>query len=180
MQSYKKILLWGFGFGVGLATVLSLVWCGFYWHSSRPRPWNTKAITATFDRLHLDPTNKTYQIAYIFKNNTNDDYSLSEQSEKALTLNLEKQRSIAYLDGENSEFLTIDPVFIPAHQSAQVFVNLLQGSKVKYPGNDASSEEFEKFRVELKKELSKEAENINGFVLYDKGSKYQIIMPKGW
>ncbi len=177
MSTWKRILLCGVGIGIGATIAFFAIISTYSWYSSRPKPWNTNAITATFDRVVTEGDNNTYLFKYILQNNTKEDYTLNNGSDLVISAKLKKQKSIVTAKEDD---LAIDlPVFIPANQKSAFDIHVNYPSKVKST-NGPDENERNKYREAVKNEVSKTLPNIDGFMIYEKQSKYQIDLPRGW
>ena len=77
MELWKKILLRSAGFGAGFAIIASVVLGTMLWWSSRPpkqKPWNDKAIVASYESLDTEGDANTFRFTYTLENKTDIDY----------------------------------------------------------------------------------------------------------
>lgn len=179
MSKWIPIFVRSIGIGFGAIIAVVAVISTYSWYFSRPKPWDTKSITCNFDRVMTEGEYDTYVINYTMQNNTKDDYILTDNSDFVLAAKLKKQKSISP-DYSDNKIISIDkPVFVPAQQRTHFNVHLNYPSKlgaINYDDNIAR----DKYLKAIKSELSKELPNIDGFMIYDKTTKYQIDLPRGW
>ena len=77
MPTWKRILLKSLGVGVGIGIGLALAVGVYAWYSSRPvaqKPWDSKAISATFLTADITGDDNHFTFRYILENHTNQDY----------------------------------------------------------------------------------------------------------
>jgi hypothetical protein len=174
---WKKILLRSLGFGAGFAVVLCVAAGIFLWNQGRPKPpkpWSRQAVTAEYDFASTDDDNKIF-FYYTVQNNTESDYRLDSDSQVELAVRLKTEKAF----DSSGKVLTLEyPVFIPAKGRARVKVKIPQA----YPEHDRqeTSDELYEHRSKVAKYVAKEATNLDGFVLFDTTSKYEIDFPSGW
>lgn len=172
---WKGLVLTGFSAEVGIALTISVVGGLAYWYQARPRPWNTSAIKAEFDRVDVSHENKI-EFYYTLENLTDFDYRLENSRGIHLTGRLTEQGSLSdFREYEKIEY----PVFVPAKQRVSFRIEIPYSYPVKEKDN-AGPGERETWRKGLKAYLNQEFGNLDGFVLFDENYRYQIIFPKGW
>jgi hypothetical protein len=180
MEVWKKIILWSVGIGAGFAITASLVVGGFIWWSSRPtkpKPWNQTAITAKYDSVDVDVKDQHIYFVYILENHTDSDFTLENNSGVHLGASLKRSSSISFSD---SEYLTADyPIYVPAKHSVRIKLHIKYPYKIPF-NYEASDDEKHDWETKLTVFLVKELSNLNGFVLMDENSRYQIDFPSGW
>jgi hypothetical protein len=180
MGTWKKILLWAVGIGAGFAITAALIVGGFMWWSNRPpkpKPWNQNAITAKFDTLDVQGQDNHVYFSYTLENHTDSDFTLTDNSGVHLGASLKRGNSISF---SNDDYLsTTYPIYIPAKHNVRVVLN------IKYPYNApisqyATDDEKSDWKTKLAGTIVKEMTNLDGFVLMDDASRYQINFPNGW
>jgi hypothetical protein len=126
MVGWKKLLVLAAGFGGGFAVVLASIVAGWAWYQSRPerpKPWDEKAIIATFDYPDTgsgEPEGPegfrpdTLILHYTLENTTDHDYHMPPKEQLELDARLKRERSLS--GGSSLNTLDKDPVFIPAKQ----------------------------------------------------------------
>jgi len=185
MKPSQRLLLISAGAGAGaiLATVLVLL--TMVWYSARtkdPAPWNANAMQAKYDKVGTGSTlngqgDKTQEIRfyYVVTNQTDSDYKVGQADSISLMGKLEDERSLL-----NEEAITIDrPFFIPPKQSVRLTIHVANyGLKEVEP--DRNSSEHEQYINRLIEYINHDMGNLDGFVLYDNSTRYQINFPSGW
>ena len=94
-------------FGIGFALTISIVLGGFLWYQNKPKtpkPWDTSAITATYEYISTEGDDNTFVFHYILQNNTDFDYRISNLSDVVTMVKLKKQDSLSGFT--NNESLT--------------------------------------------------------------------------
>ncbi len=177
MTGWRTVLLKGFGFGVGFALVCITAAGAWLWHSNRPKPpqpWNTHAITATYEFVTTPEGKNDIVYVYTLQNNTNEDYRLTEGSGVDIFHRLLREKSIYRTLGEEPK---IDfPVFVPASGRATVVID----DHSEYSGQKPSDGDSKKLRANVQEFVKVKHPNLGGFVLFDQTHRYQIELPKGW
>jgi hypothetical protein len=81
---------------------------------------------------------------------------------------------------DSEKILTIDyPVYVPARRAARFRVHIAYS----YPEADdpnASDDVRHDYDTKVAAFVTKELNNLNGFVLMDDSTRYQIDIPNGW
>jgi hypothetical protein len=181
MNDWKKLVLRAVSFGAGFAVTSALIIGIFLWWSqrpSKPKPWNQGALTATYEALGTEGDTHTFWLAYTIENKTDSDYSLSSDSGIHLAVVLRRYND-ALIFSDSKSLTTDYPLFIPAHHRVRIRMHL----SYPYPeAEDFNSSEDARYDYETKAAvyLAKELNNVNGFVVMDENSRFQINLPNGW
>jgi len=178
---WKRLLVFGVGAGAGFALALVAVVGMVLWYESRPtppKPWNTKAIVASFDRLDTEGQKSTIVLYYVLENTTNVDYRVDAKDNLRLMARLARQRSLSASDNVFERFDS--PIFIPAKQRLRYAVHIDYAYPSGGTRRGASAEELQEYRKGLSEWVNREMSNLDGFVLFDEGNRYQTNFPKGW
>jgi hypothetical protein len=121
MSSWKRVVLVSASAGAGFALVLSLIVGGYRWYESRPKPWNTSDIKATFDHIGTESEDNTVVFFYILENTTDSDYELIDSSSVVFMARLQRDESLSH----NPNFTKVDyPIFIPAKNRLRVLIHI--------------------------------------------------------
>jgi hypothetical protein len=180
METWKRVLLRAAGFGAGLALTAVVVIGVFVWWSKRPekpKPWNKEAITASFDSIDSEGDTNTLVFVYTLQNNTDIDYQALDDNSIHLAGTLQRSKALSF---DKSGFLTTDyPIFIPAKSRVRFKVH------VKYPYSiredvDAPGDVRHDWETTVCKFVGDQFSNLDGFVMLDESSRFQVIMPNGW
>ncbi len=177
MKLWQRVFLFGSAFGISFAIVLSIIFCGIYWYSERPAPWNNKAITAEFNTISTEGEQNFLEVNYVLKNNTDKDWEVSENDKiRGVFTNADKELSPI----SKSTWVTIDkPLFIPAKHKMNVDVHFA----LKYPiplKDNPTPDERDKYQKAIEKWLSSEYPRLDGFIFFDETNRYEISLPAGW
>jgi hypothetical protein len=189
--TWKRLFVIILSAGAGIALVLAILAGGLLWFKSRPKAWNSNAVTAKFASLEL--SNKPVDNVFFFfnydlQNNTDVDYRFSGRAAdepkgwtpvevvptaSAVSVSvLKKLKSSGSLAQDND--INWDSVFLPARKKARFQI------RVSYPYDDSfrSTErnDLRKFNAFVKARLEK----VDGFVLFDDANRNQIELPNGW
>ena len=120
----KRALIIGlaFGLGVGLALGLAVgvVLLGRTefdsWRAAHPLPWNTAAITATFDYIDIEGPDNKLVFCYILENHTDQDFRIASPSDIAVLARLRDQNGL--IAGHPGETIASElPLFLPARNA---------------------------------------------------------------
>jgi len=151
MPLWKRLALISAASGAGFAVALSTIVGGFAWYASRPKPWNTSALKATFERLDVKsgvaplaqdlPPPPPGFIPY--PQSRHDDFTADSEATRLLfhyvlenTANLDYRlpdaeslmvmlkRAAGTLKRSEYEIKFDSPVFIPAKQRADLTMNM--------------------------------------------------------
>jgi len=183
MASLKRLAIVSASLGAGAVVMSAVLVALFTWYSSRPnppKPWDAKAITATFDYPETEKVAlnaPTIVLYYTLQNKTDLDYRLPKRDLLEVTARLKREKSLT----GGPELLTEDEsVFIPAKQRRRFAIHL------KYPieddlGPDPKSKDDHRRRWKLIADFMKtNLSNLDGFVIFDPERRYQIDLPNGW
>jgi hypothetical protein len=195
MVGWKRLVLVAAGFGGGFAFVLAStvgIWIWYQGRPTKPKPWNTHAIIATFDNPEIgsgEPEGPNGQfrpeiiiLHYTLENTTDVDYHMPPQEQLELDGRLKREKSLT----ATRDVATLDKgqVFIPANQRRLFNLNLIYAgseSPTESFGPDPKTKEEHRRRVKLIADyVRKEYSNLDGFVLFDNTNRYQINLPNGW
>jgi hypothetical protein len=143
------------------------------WHSSHPKPWNDKAmITEYAHHLTIPPTGNTYssiEANYFITNITNSDYQLSKSS--IVMIKIPESSGLR----ESPDVVLTQDVFIPSKQKVSVSFRLpLQKGEIFGEAITRNNQ------AEIKRLLLKELQDVDGFVVFDQSSRYEISFSNGW
>jgi hypothetical protein len=176
-KMWKTALLRGFGFGAGFALVCLVAIGAWVWNSNRPKlpvPWNSRALTATYEFVTSEGEPQHLVFAYTLQNNTNQDYRLDGHEDLELVNKLSTEKSI-YRQTEKSPHIRF-PVFVPAHGRT----TFLFDEPSEYTGKKDDEGDAERHRADVQEFVKENYRNVNGFILFDHTHRYQIDLPKGW
>ncbi|SRR5260221_2277886 len=171
--NWKRLFIKTAGFGAGAALVLAVVAGVGIWYMNRPKPpkpWDTKAITATFNKLEFGNIGKEQAagiFSYILENDTEYDYRLPDN---LITMQ--------HLSGSNTldkfNLMVEEKIFIPSHQRASVTLVALFNSKDDITPADLNDEK------KLAEFATRRIKSIDHLVLFDESNRYEIDLPSGW
>ena len=182
--SWKRPFVKAAGFGAGLALILCSVVGAWWWYSSRPKPpkpRNISAIRGSYYRVERIQENKDWRLnfEFILENTTDTDYELSKESTYRIAGKLLDTNSLTGF-AENYQIFIKLPLFVPAHQKTRIDVALPQYDvDVPKPIN-ASLEELHKHYDAVAQAVSEKMANLNGFMIFDENTRYQIDLPGDW
>ena len=173
-SAWRRPILTGIGWGLGTALGLAILFGGFLWYQSRPKPWNTSAIVSTAaPSFNSSADYKYFQLSYDMENRTATDYQItSDGGLKMMMRNTEGVLSPPFLDG--SERLTL-PIFIPAKQKGYLRVSVALNGEIPERG---SSETDEQYHERLRAFCGDKFARIGTLVVFDEVNRYQIELPK--
>jgi hypothetical protein len=171
MPTWKSIVFKAAGFGAGFALALCALVAGWFWHSSRPTPWNKSAVRATFTGLQYQARQDAFimEFRYSVENLTNKDCIISP--DRVVLRRMSGDAGYASdLDAE-----LIGDLFIPAKQKMNIPIRV----PYKYEDfNSSFSEQSDDKKTALF--ADRRLNRLDGFALFDKRNKYEIDFPNGW
>jgi hypothetical protein len=183
MPTWKRILFKSLGVGVGIGIGLGLAVGSYIWYSSRPqpqKPWDSKALTATFLTADTTGDDSHFRFSYILENHTNRDYRVNT-SDLYLSAVLQEQSTLTG-SGKGDVKLEQDSIFLPAKDHAQISIVLpsYRYAGLQQPADTASAEEHKKYHDAVKKYVDEKLPRLDGFAAFDDANRYRINFPRGW
>lgn len=179
MATWKRILLKALGAGVGIGLAIAISVAVYVWYLSRPvpqKPWDARAITASFLSADTAGEDNHLRFLYILENHTERDYRV-RTSELLLSAVVQEKDSLT--GGGHAKFQD-DSIFLPPKQHVEVEIEL---PDYHFPGerhpNDAP-EERKRYRQAVKKYVSDNLPRLNGIAAFDDANRYRINFPNGW
>jgi hypothetical protein len=180
MESWKKLAIRAVGFGAGFALVALVIFGAMLWWSSRPpkqKPWNDKAIEASYESLDTEGDANTFRFVYTLENKTDTDYRVENDSHVHLAAFLKQSQALSFSNSENLH--TDYPIYIPAKSRVRFQVHLNYPYPIK-PDYNAPNDVQHDFNTKVAQYITKELGNIDGFTLLDDDNRYKVAMPNGW
>jgi hypothetical protein len=180
MPLWKKILLRSVGFGAGFALMLCAVVGVWVWYTERPKPpkpWNKQAITAQYDYVRPGGDKNNLTFYYTLQNNTDSDYRLTSDVGIEITIKEKQNKQLGDFAGKYET--TNYPVFVPAKSRVRFSLNIPYPYPVREKSNP-TAEERKQYTTDVAKYVTNEFSNVEGFVLFDTTSRYEIDFPSGW
>jgi hypothetical protein len=185
MQTWKRFLLIGAGFGAGFAFAAAAIIGLWLWYSSiphAPKPWNKKAIVATYDYPDTEmgegsTTPDQIVFYYILENTTDFDYHVPPRDQLQFSAKLSDENSLV----SDDKLLMLDKrdTLLPAKQRLRVAVHLAYRVEDNF-GPSETSEQRHQRRKAIETYLSTKSSNLNGFAAFDLQNRYEIDFPNGW
>jgi hypothetical protein len=164
----NKLPLWGF-----LITLVLTAAILYHRHGvSKPDPWNSSAITATYvgaQLRELDSGNAAVYLAYEVQNHTDSDYQLAD-GPRALVMS--RLRADGSLSSQEQVRLSY-PTFLPARQRARVALEI--PSSFSWPADSDPA-----FQDRLRDLVNQKLTEVQAFVLFDQADRFEIEFPSGW
>lgn len=164
---WKRWFAIGAGFGAGAVVALLLTAASLIWYSNRPasaRPWNKKAITATYGDffLTIQGERTTFTFRYVLENHTGRDWTLPSVDAlykvMANDKGLERDTTLKWNGG---------PV-IPVGQRINV------GLQIEYDYTGGANPAPAILKTFVDERLAK----IEGFAALDEVNRYDLRLPK--
>jgi hypothetical protein len=93
---WKRLALISAAAGAGAVLAAGLLVGGILWYLSlpqRPKPWNAKAIIATFDYPDTEGTSKTVVLYYTLENTSDLDYRMPKKEQLEVNGRLKRENS---------------------------------------------------------------------------------------
>ena len=185
MPTWKRIFLKAVGFGAGAVLAAAICLGLFVWYKSRPvkpKPWDQSAITAKFYQVSTtDEGASKLEFQYVLQNNTDKDYELQTYSAAKIAGKLQDTGSLTGF-ATQEEFSLKLPIFVPAHQKTRINITLPNYgfSSPVHLTSASSDDERRQHNAAVVAYVTKRMSNLDGFVLFDDNSRYQIELPNGW
>ena|SRR5258708_33335875 len=190
MVGRKILVLRAAGFGGGFAVVMAAIVAGWVWYQGRPakpKPWDPKAIVATFDYPDTESGEpeepngfrpETIILYYTLENTTGIDYYLPPREQLEVDGRLQREKSLS----RSSNLVTLDKeqVFIPAKQRKRFGLHLHYPVTENFGPDPKTKEEYRKKWKLIADYMKKEFSNLDGLVVFDSTNRYQINLPNGW
>lgn len=178
---WKRLIVIGASFGVAFALALSAIVAATLWYSSRPKrpkPWNSKAIIATFDYpgVEGDTNPKTIVLYYTLENTMEADYRMPKKDQLEINGRLRRENS---LSGGSLFSIDEDENFLPPKQRRMFALHLGYPMKAELGPEQTKGDQRRQWQV-IANFMKKEMPNLNGFVTFDTVNRYQIELPNGW
>lgn len=136
------------------------------------KPWNSTAITASYvgaQLRQLDSGNAALYLAYEVQNHTDSDYQLAD-GPGALVMS--RLRADGSLSSQQLVRLSY-PTFLPARQRARVALEV--PALFNWPGDNDPA-----FQDRLRDFVNQKLVDVQAFVLFDQGDRFDIEFPSGW
>lgn len=149
-------------------------------YNSRPKPWNSKAIIATFDYPDVegDTNPKTIVLYYTLENTTEADYRTPKKDQLEINGRLRRENSLSA--GGSLISIDEDENFLPPKQRRRFAVHLGYPMNAELGPTPQTKEDYRRQWQVIANFMKKELHNINGFVIFDTVNRYEIELPNGW
>jgi hypothetical protein len=167
--------------GAGAVLAAALIIGGLLWYSSRPappKPWNSKAIIATFDYLDTEADTRTLDLYYTLENATDFDYRMPKKDQLEINGRLKGENSLTALAGAFS--IDQNANFIPARHRRRFTIHMAGPVGINPGPAPHTREEHQKQWKQLAGFISEKMPNLDGFVIFDPTRRYEIDFPNGW
>jgi hypothetical protein len=173
----RRVVLRAAGVAFGIAAAAVIFGAGFLWWESRPKPWDTAAITAAFDYVGTEGETQTLVFFYTLENHTDHDYRVDGGAAVTVAARLKEQGSLS--PDTKGEVLTAEfPLFVPAHE--KILYRLHVGSPYKVEKPLPPDKDQKARRAALAAYVAEEFRNLDGFVLLDSAQRRKVLFPRGW
>lgn len=180
MENWKRIVLRAAGFGAGAALTAAIIIGLLVWWNGRPakpKPMNTRAITATFAGMEAGTRGEVFYltVTYGLRNNTVRDYQLPSVGQ-FMIVNPEN-KGLDTVDGVKWDSTDIIPPGQTVNMKFEIPYQLsdydLSSADLASTGkgDSAPSDKFVAF-------ANKRIKGTNGFRFFDNTQRYEIDFPK--
>lgn len=172
--SWKPLFIKAAGFGAGCALLVFVLGSGLLWYSTRPKAWNSRAITAKFGELTIQRTglgsaaDLNAFFVYGIHNALPVDYDLPEQGNAELMGKGKENQNLSIL--KNASW---DAIRIPSNQTVNVKFTLTW--HLADYNTTAEQLDDEKKLIEFAEKRLKEAYSMEFF---DYSKRYEITLPE--
>jgi hypothetical protein len=170
----KKIFLRSAGFGAGFALILCAVVAGFLYYGSRPKPakpWNRDAIIAKSSDLSIGCDNSVvFYYHYIVENTTDSDYYFPADNKTAFIV-LPENKGLS----QDKSFEWDSGAYIPSKQKIEVSFRVSHDYTESFQKQDCLNDTKKLAAFTLRR-----LGEMDGFIIFDELSRYQIDFPETW
>lgn len=177
-NSWRLIVIKFAAFGGAFAIIAILIIGLLLWNDSRPKPpkpWNTLAIIAKYDSMDISNRDNIGVFHYTVENNTDYDYRLTAGPNVTLMAKLNKEQNLIPAD----QLSFTEPVFVPSKHRVAFYINFTHPIFREFRDSIANKSVKDRNDV-FRKYLNAKLPNLDGFVLFDETTRYEIIFPKKW
>jgi hypothetical protein len=177
--SWKRLIVVSASFGAGFAIFISAIVGGVFWYQSRPRPWNSNALKASFETVELttQPGKSSYIMEFVYnvENKTNHNYDFNP-ADLTVMANLTEGHALSKEFGhhQTSDPAISGPPFIPAQGRARISI------KVSYRYPSEFTEKDKEDIAKIAKAVDLRLKELNGLTIFDKTNYYRVDLPEGW
>jgi hypothetical protein len=176
VADWKRWIVIGLSAGTALAVLSGLIFLGFAWYSSRPAPWNNRALTVIWSGGEVweherardhgpweDYAKHLFVLYFALQNNTARDITIPADATimKHLLLG-----GGTLAGGTGAKLAT--SYFIPAHQRAKVSIEL----------DSEICREADVTQTGFIRCLDDAFADSDGLVLFDSGNRIEVTLPK--
>jgi hypothetical protein len=143
----------------------------------QPEGWNSTAIRSSFEGIQVkevDPTHAALIFSYDLENTTDSDYHLSNDPKVLIMGRLKSNTSLKPEDSMQID----NSIFLLARNRMRISLEVnysFNWPTQMFPGQvgPVTQEKFRSF-------VAGKTADLQGFVLFDEASRYQIELPGGW
>ena len=178
---WKRLALMSAAAGAGAVLAAALLAGGILWLSSRPerpKPWNSKAIIATFDYPDTEGIPKTVVLDYTLENKSDLDYRMPKKDQLKINGLLKRENSLIAEGGAIS--IDEDENFLPAKHRRTFRIHLDFPVDAGLGPEPQTKEDYRRRQRIIANVLKEKLPNLNGFVIFDTMQRYEIVFPNGW
>lgn len=159
-----------------LACALLFFAAAYFWRVPRvvesatgSKPWNTRAITSAFTGLkvrEMDETHAAVDFIYDLENRTNRDYQLTPGPGAVVMRRLKADGSLS----SDTDARLVSAAFVPTSDRTRVTLEMTESFAWPAKGDAAADQKLRDF-------VTREAAGLEGFVIFDQVSRYEIELP---
>ncbi len=138
----KTAIIIAVAFIAGVAITIAIFSLLFYWAEGKPKDWDNKTITASFDYVTTTASDNHFLFVYTLENKSESDFEIREFSDYKI---MGKLPNNVFISEMKDSIYIKTPLFIPAKQRTRLFVVL----KYKYPDKELINQDASKTDKEL-------------------------------
>ena len=135
-------------------------------------PWNSHAVEGTFTGVRvreIDPSKSEVEFLYDLDNKTDTDYQLAKGSTVVIMSRLKSSGSLS----SEGQVALGSSAFVPARNRTRIELGVTRA--FDWPARmDIDSQ------LRIRQLVAAELADLDGFVLFDQGARYQIELPGAW
>lgn len=141
-------------------------------HGDASKSWKQESIEATYvgcQFREVDKTHSSITVTYDLKNNSNQDYRLTDGPDVVIMSKLQSDGSLSQEEPARLSY----PVFVPAGQRARLAIEITRS--FAWPSQN-DPQYVDKLRDFVKQRLK----DVGKFVVFDEARHLQIELPAAW
>jgi hypothetical protein len=145
--------------------------------------WNRTAIRAEFVELATSDQKDSIRFWYTLTNTTDEDYRIQSMSGITTAISMHGEPDYLYsfsMAGQAGGWISLEtPLIIPAHRKIRTILSVAFRTDQSVR-DDASEAAVKNYKKDVITFLRTKYSKMQGFVLLDEGTRYEIDLPFAW